>query len=451
MNLSYVTFPHPSINNRKTTFIFIDNKLDLISARFLLFMAENGGRNGSILGKSSHKNVAIIIGELFRHLDDMGLKWNTAFEEDIKAVRNAMLCWDLNNNLNTKLFDYKPISNDAVNQKLDIWFKFYKYIESKNISSNMILSLKKVRIASRRNFLSHLNSSFEKNIWKLRVKNSAKKSIFRVLSKIEFFKFMNFLEEEDIVFSMIAFLAVETGLRIDAILNIESKQLDGIFNYLKGGKDVHDVIPLKYLAKASEDTIKYCDLPIRTVLLIKKRYLSRTYVKRKIKNEITRHDDSSNILWILPKGREVNYTDVLRAFKKASTKMGYSIKTITPHWMRHTFATWALIDFADSNNISLKNIGVEPIHIFLELLSMKLGHASIEVTMKYIATAVNLQLNKSIRGPIVVGENAFTRDENLKYILYTEAKAKYKENFKEELFDVKKFAISMGILTEYNN
>ncbi|MCG3668561.1 hypothetical protein L5F24_11195 [Aliarcobacter butzleri] len=126
--------------------------------------------------------------------------------------------------------------------------------------------------------------------------------------------------------------------------------------------------------------------------------------------------------------------------------MGYSIKTITPHWMRHTFATWALIDFANSNNISLKNVGVEPIHIFLELLSMKLGHASIEVTMKYIATAVNLQLNKSIRGPIVVGENAFTRDENLKYILYEEAKAKYKENFRDELFDVKRFAISMGIL-----
>ncbi|MCG3667769.1 hypothetical protein L5F24_07100 [Aliarcobacter butzleri] len=306
MNLSYVTFPHPSIKNRKTTFIFIDNKLDLISAKFLLFMAENGGRNGSILGKSSHKNVAIILGELFRHLDDIGLKWNTAFEEDIKAVRNAMLCWDLNNNLNTKLFDYKPISNDAVNQKLDIWFKFYKYIESKNISSNMILSLKKVRISSRRNFLSHLNSSFEKNIWKLRVKNSPKKSIFRVLSKIEFFRFMNFLEEDDIVFSMMAFLAVETGLRIDAILNIEPKQFDGIFNYLKGGKNVHDVIPLKYLAKASEDTIKHCDLPIRTVLLIRKRYLSRIYIKRKIKNEMIENEDNLSTLWNDPKKVDKN-------------------------------------------------------------------------------------------------------------------------------------------------
>ena len=100
MNISYVTTSHPSLNNRKLTLLFIDNKIDIYSSKFLINQSRNGGRNNSILGRSSHKNLAIKIGELYRHLDSMNLKWNNATESDIISIRNAMLCWDRNNNEN---------------------------------------------------------------------------------------------------------------------------------------------------------------------------------------------------------------------------------------------------------------------------------------------------------------------------------------------------------------
>ena len=64
MKIDYIKVVHPTIKDRKITLIFIDNKLDLVSAKFLMYEARHGGSHGFIPGRESHKLRANRIGEL---------------------------------------------------------------------------------------------------------------------------------------------------------------------------------------------------------------------------------------------------------------------------------------------------------------------------------------------------------------------------------------------------
>lgn len=457
MKIDHITIPHPKINNREITLIFVNDKLDIPSAKFLIYESYYGGRYSSISGKSSHKNRAIKIIELYRHLNDMNLTWNIAFESDIKLIRNAMLCWDENGNIDNNNFEYKAISNDAMNSKLGTWFKFYQYMSILHVPYNMHLTTKKIRKYDNVNLLSHLDkrsniTSKYIDVWSLRVKPSPKNLTYHALSRTEFAHFLNHLENDDIVFSMIALLMVETGLRINATLNIEINQLKGFFKNFNSGKSMNDVVSLPYLAKGSQDTIKYCDLPLRTIAIIQKKYLSRIYINRirnhEYKSDNTKSIYNKNTLWLLENGREVNYNDICKAFKKASNNMGYKSKPITTHWMRHTFATWSLIDFSKKENIPLKNTGTTPNALFMLLLSHKLGHASIASTMKYISTALKLMGVGLNDGPILISLTTFKKDIEAQELIMLEAKEEFKDKFNEDKFDVYKYALSRKIVID---
>jgi len=456
MKIEHITIPHPKLHNRNITLILVDAKLDIPSAKFLIYESHYGGRCSSIAGKSTHYNKAIKIIELYRHLEDIGLTWDKAIEEDIKLIRNAMLCWDDNGNEDYCNFEYEPIENDTMNGKLGTWFKFYKYMKSNNYLSNMILTTKKIR---KRNIgmLSHLNKRNNGlleyvEVWSLRVKPSPKSLTYHALTRTEFSHLLNHLEKIDIAYAMVALLMVETGLRVSAALSINAAQLKGFFRILGAGKNINDVVPLSYLAKASEDTRMYCDLPLRTILVIQKKYLSRIYIQRKNRHEVKADNTSckyiENTLWLLENGKEVKYHDVLSAFRKASIKMGYNQKKITPHWMRHTFATWSLIDFSKNEKISLSNTGATPNALFMLLLSEKMGHSSIESTMKYIATALKLMGVGLNKGPIIISLTSFKKDIEAQNLIKFEAKNEFGEKFKEEKFDVYKYALSRKIVVE---
>jgi len=454
MNIDYVTIPHPSIYNRDVTVLFANNEIDLPSMKFLLWDAKNGGRHGSIAGQSSHRDKAIRIGELYRHLDNMEVDWRTASEAHIKAIRNGMLCWDKNDCKKPEEFDYEPISNDVMNQKLGLWYKFYKFQESLGEQFNLIIRTKKIKRRKNDGMLAHLDkrstSDGYMDVWRLRVKGSPKRPTFHAISRTEFAHLYKHLKNDDIVFAMLAYLMVETGLRVHAALNVTQDQFKGFFRHLSNGKTEDDIIEMPYLAKASEDTIKHCDLPLRTVLTIHKEYMNRIFIKRKKLHE-TRSDDgkieyNSEALWILENGREVNYDDVLNAFKRASEKMGRKDKSITPHWLRHTFATWSLIDFAKEQNIPLENTGVTPNPMFILLLSQKLGHADPATTMKYIATALRLMGVGINNGPIMMSFGSLRDNLKTQEIIKDEARIEFGEEFDESKFDVFEYAEARGLL-----
>lgn len=452
MDIDYRTVSHPNIRNRDITFIFVDNKLDMNSARFLIYEATYGGKNGYIPGKKSHKGRANKIGELYRHLDDMGLTWRTATESHIKMIRNAMLCLDANDNKIYEKYDYKNISNNSMNAKLGVWFKFYKYMEKIGEYYEMNISTKKVLKPRYDNMLGYLNKENKYiEIWALKVKPDPQSNTYHAISRTEYAHLENNLKNIDIVYAMIANLMVETGLRAAAALEFKEDDFKSFFKYLNSGRTMNDCVKVSYISKGGDT--KKCDLPIRTIARIQKEYLSREYVKRK-KYYSDRCDRlgqkyNNDILWLTKKGKEVNYIDLQKTFIYVSEKMGRINNKITTHWMRHTFATWTLIDYANEYNIPIKNTGVTPDVRLLNLLMEKLGHVTIGSTMKYIMTALKLMGVGLNKGAIVSMSN-FKLSSTVQELIKLEAKYEFGDNFREELFDNEKYAISRGIVIDEN-
>lgn len=456
MKIEYKTEAHPIIKSRMITLLFIDDFLDIPSSKFLVYESRYGGRYMQIAGISTHHTKAIKIGELFRHLNELNVTWRTANEFHIKAIRNAMLCWDNNNNTNHSQFNYKPISNNAMNQKLNIWFKFYNYMKNIGNSFDMIMSTKRIKKKTFKGINHHLNLMHDSNteyidIWSLKVKASPFKYSYHAISRTEYEYLIRYLTKIDIVYAMIALLMVETGLRITAALSIKQENFRGFFKYLNSGKNIDDIVKMDYLSKGGDQ--KQCDLPIRTIAELQKNYFVRTHVKR-AKKHSNRSDRlkscnyNPNAMWLLSNGREVNKTDLQRAFKKASIEMGYKVNTITPHWMRHTFATWTLMDYAEANNIPLKNTGTVPNPIFMILLQEKMGHADIFTTMRYIATALKLMGVGANNGPIKISFRTFSQDLRAQKLVKREAIAEFEDEFNENIFDVYQYAMKRGIVVK---
>ena len=211
------------------------------------------------------------------------------------------------------------------------------------------------------------------------------------------------------------------------------------------GKKKDDVIKLEYISKGGN--LDFCDIPLRAIERIQKEYLSREFVKRtKLYTDrcfrLGKKYNEKNI-WFTDRGKEVNYIDLRVAFKKASEEMGRYKNKITAHWMRHTFATWTLIDYSDKNKIPLNSTGVSIDIRLKNILMRKLGHASESSTMKYIITAIELS-NTGTHNGTIIPLKSFLESKIVQNI----TREKAIEEFDEELFDVVKYAISKGIVVD---
>lgn len=455
MQIDYETVHHPTIRDRNVTFVFTDNKLDLVSSRFLMHEAMYGGRNNLLPGRTTHKTRANRIGELYRHLDDMGLNWRNATETNIKAIRNAMLCWDMNGNFNPKEYDYDSISNDAMNAKLGYWYKFYIYMNNIGEFYEMSLTVNKIRKKRYRgSMLDHLNqrdntqSNFV-DVWALKVKPSPINFTYHAISQEEYIHLEERLGNIDKVYVLIANLMVETGLRSAAALEVKEADFKYLFRYLSSGRKKDESVKLNYISKGGD--MKKCDIPIRTIERVQKEYLSREYVKRR-KLYTDRCDRlgkkyNEDTIWLTEKGKEVNYTDLRLAFIDASERMGRIKNRITSHWMRHTFATWTLMSFSEKNNIPLNGTGVSVDIRLRNILMAKLGHASDTSTMKYIITAIEL-MNVGSHNGTIMSLKSFLKSDVVQNITREKAIREFEEDFDESIFDVVKYAISRGAVVD---
>lgn len=248
-----------------------------------------------------------------------------------------------------------------MNAKLSYWFKFYMYMKKVGEFHELKISIIKVR---KKNYssrlLAHLNYRENQDnkfidVWLLKVKPSPIQFSYHAISKLEYIHLEERLKSIDIVYALIAYLMVETGLRAAAALEVKEVDFKNLFKYLNSGKKKDDVIKLEYISKGGN--LDFCDIPLRAIERIQKEYLSREFVKRtKLYTDrcfrLGKKYNEKNI-WFTDRGKEVNYIDLRLAFKKASEEMGRYKNKITAHWMRHTFATWTLIDYSDKNKIPL--------------------------------------------------------------------------------------------------
>ena len=338
-----------------------------------------------------------------------------------------------------------------MNAKLSYWFKFYMYMKKVGEFHELKISIIKVR---KKNYssrlLAHLNYRENQDnkfidVWLLKVKPSPIQFSYHAISKLEYIHLEERLKSIDIVYALIAYLMVETGLRAAAALEVKEVDFKNLFKYLNSGKKKDDVIKLEYISKGGN--LDFCDIPLRAIERIQKEYLSREFVKRtKLYTDrcfrLGKKYNEKNI-WFTDRGKEVNYIDLRVAFKKASEEMGRYKNKITAHWMRHTFATWTLIDYSDKNKIPLNSTGVSIDIRLKNILMRKLGHASESSTMKYIITAIELS-NTGTHNGTIIPLKSFLESKIVQNI----TREKAIEEFDEELFDVVKYAISKGIVVD---
>ena len=386
---------HPTLFKRKVTLVYINDELDMHSLSFLVKEARSGGRNESISGKMTHIGRAYKIIELYRELDLLGLNWWEAEEEDIRIIRNRMLCWNMNDSKDYNYYDHEPVQNDTMNQKLSVWMKFFKHQKWMKEKTRIVLGTKMVKAWRPDAFLQHVNGirhgeRFKMvERWNLMVPPSPRTLYYPALTKLEFEAMRTQLRKIDIVYEAIAILMVETGLRVDAALEFDMNAFQGWMKHITlGGKTMYDEIPVEYINKGGET--KECELMIKTIHEIQGLYRANHYKKRLAKYEQSWNGEDEP-LWLREDGKKVLYRDIQKAFQEASEKMGRTHNNITPHHLRHTFATWLVIELSEQNNIALGIIGVEPHPMIMGELMRKLGHASSASTLRYTMTAYKLK------------------------------------------------------------
>jgi len=452
MKLEKRTIKHPSIKNRDITVIFIDDRLDEHSLGFLAEEARTGGRQGTIAGQETHRTRAYKIKELYRALHDYGLTWDKAKEEDIKKIRNSMLCWDMNEApAEPGYYDYEPIRNDTMNEKLSVWFKFFKYQARMKKPMKMVMSTTLVNIALPDHLLNHAmgfeQGQRKKQVerWDIKVRKSPSKMYYPAINKSEFEAFRSQLRIIDIVYEMMAVFMVETGLRIDAVMKVDHMEFQNWLRHLSfGGKMENDCIPIRYQNKGGAK--EKCDLPIRTIRAIQTDYRACEYSKRLIKYE-KEWEGMDEPMWLREDGKEVQQWDVRMAFRQASIAMGRTINKITPHHMRHTFATWIVVDTCKKNNIPIGVIGLEPHPLLLATLMGKMGHVSSVSTLRYTLTAFRMT-NSGSSGPII-NASTINKSKVIRRIIAEKAQEEFGDEIEIESLDYIAYGKQLGFAVEY--
>lgn len=447
-----MTFNHPGLKNRMVSVIFVNNKLDMPSFMFLCNEAVTGGRKNSVSGKMSHRGRAYKIAELYQYLHDMGLTWDTCEEHHIEQIRNAMLHWNEYGEYAPKSYMivdedgntipvYEKIENDTMNQKLSVWFKFFQYQKTKQRSMRIIFSTRTIEIAVPDAKLQHL---YGKKIgqnkllverWDLMVKPSPTKLYFPALSKTEYEAFKTQLTKIDPVYAAIAELGVATGLRKDALLHVKPDFFKNVFIEINQGGQV---LKEGFRSMAYENkggATEYVKVPLRAIMEVNHLYMAALRRDRMLENASNQFQKDSDYMWYRADGKRVETYDLDDAFRKASKAMGRTqgVDNIRVHHLRHTFATWAVIDGAKTLNIDLMQLDGKMVPGLIFWVKEQLAHVSDETTSKYIVSAI-LMTSPKITGP-VLDSSMINKSEVLIDLLEADAKLHFGNSYDSKRFD----------------
>lgn len=456
-----VTVKHPGLNKRKVSVIFVNNELDMPSFRFLCNEAVTGGRKGSVSGETTHVGRAYKIAELYEYLGNIGLTWDTCEEHHIERIRNAMLHWNEHDEYSPQdyiisdengdmVVAYERIENDSVNQKLSVWLKFYQYQQRKQKPMLITLSIKNLTVSIPDANIQHLyghkigGNKMEVERWALMVKPSPPKLYFPALMKAEYEALKTQLVKIDPVYAAIAEFGVNTGLRRTALLRVKPSFFKSTFIEINQGGKVFQtgIRTMTYINKGGNT--ENVDVPLRAIQEIKHIYMNdrvdrQLLHKKGCKKGTFKHYDE-DYMWYRSDGKIVEAHDLDAAFRKASHTMGRTqgIDNIKVHHLRHTYATWVVLDAAKQLDIDLLQLDAKLVPGLMFALKKQLAHVDEQTTAKYIATAI-LMISPKFTGPLLSSE-MLNKGKGLQYLLENDAKLHFGRDYDPTKFDPMKWA-----------
>ena len=454
MKINKIQIRHP-IFNRNIYLIMIDNKIDKDSLEYLVYVARHGGHRGGIIGIKTHKIIADRIAELYFQLNNQfGLKWYQVSEIHLEMLRNMMVGESKDKLINPRTKNIKkPITYQSCDNKMQTWFNFYLYMKEKN-RCDIILNYREKEVKNFYKGMNHhlnirMGNTNKVRIWNLFFNKKKRTNRKYALTKNEFNEVCKRLAEIDLVYEIMALFAVETALRIDAIMKIDENDFNG---YFKVAQSQSKKISREYLAKYNK--VLCYEMSLEFFGTMKMRYLTRELTDRLEQHYLycknrTKHTYSENAFWIKKNGKIVTEYDFRKALEKVSKDLGrIEEKKITPHIFRHTAATWKVIEISRLSGLDLRNTGYRPPHIINLVLQRLLGHSDEKTSLIYIATALDMMEIEVSDSIIRMPKRLFLTNPYVQNIMLEKAKEELKEKYNEDTFDLLDYCVKNGTVVE---
>lgn len=209
-----------------------------------------------------------------------------------------------------------------------------------------------------------------------------------IINDEQFSQLSEKLRNNDVVYEMIAYMMITTGLRIGGVEQIPVGATERNPEWLRYPELKRTGKPfqkLRYLPKGKKEFLT-CIVLTEALEVLHNNYLRPVRPKRaKLFEEKRGVLPDNTQIWLTSKGKLVTQNDIWAAFRKASEELG---RTFEPHYLRHTYATYVVYNYFKANGIKPNLAYAHDIH---EQLRKQLGHRNLETTKRYIRTVITVE------------------------------------------------------------
>lgn len=301
--------------------------------------------------------------DFFLYLEDNKLNW--------KNLNNDILvCW--RDNIRKSGILGKPLSNTTVNSRLQAVLGFYDFCLIENYIEKHPFLFKTFHFNKNDNF-NQKNTSIKINTAVAKLPKSDTKITIPSIQDIGIFLSQKMAIET----RLMALLMYETGMRREEVYTLNKEAIENIILT----EDLFYPIYLDNNSMKTKGSKNRTIIIEKNTLSLLKNWL--TSKRRKENNEkyIKKFNKSSSKVFISRKGNEFKNDSLNKSFINICKKCNFDDHKITPHILRHSFATHNLVYNLDKFNGSEERM--------LQWLSNRLGHASVSVTREHYIHFVN--------------------------------------------------------------
>lgn len=301
--------------------------------------------------------------DFFLYVEDNELDW--------KQLNNDIMSqW--RDNIKKEGISGKPLSNKTVNARLQAVIGFYDFaIQSGYITESPFLF---------KHFKKEIKSSFNQKNRMVdqkravsKLSESGSKIIIPTLDDVSLF----LSQKMPVETQAMALLMYETGMRRSEVYSLN---IDALENVLDDGSNFYEM----YL---DADKMSIKRNKSRKVVISKKTLMIlNAWMKSNVRSKnsekfITKHETEPKTVFITRHGNYYKNDTLNTAFRVVCENAGFNKSKITPHILRHSFATHNIVYNLD------KFDGSE--EMMMQWISNRLGHSSVSVTRDHYIHFVN--------------------------------------------------------------
>lgn len=325
--------------------------------------------------------------DFFIYIESNNLTWQKITNQHLNQWRE---------NIKTSGISGKKLNNNTVNYKIDAVSSFYLWATIEQLI-NFNPFTKTERMFNLKSNLNQKNTIIKKNI--LVHKLPRNKVIINVPTLEELKKF--FSVKMAIETKLMALLIYDTGLRREEVYSLDLQSFENAKRNKLFSEIYLDNSFMSTKLKKNRNIIISNDL----YDLIASFLSSDIYIKSKFKY-LEKYGESPKRLFITRQGNFYSGDTLNKSFKYICKKAFSNNQIITPHTLRHSFATHNLVYNLNKFNGSEERM--------LSWLSNRLGHSSVNTTREHYIHFVNdLKIKEN---------NILTKFEKDINIIYKESK-----------------------------